>query len=118
MEILLADENFPKRSYEYLQDRGYDIKHITSEGFASITDEEVIEIALSENRIIVTFDSDFGELIFRKGYKPSGVLFFRWKNFRPQQPGEFIDQLLSNQQVTIRGFLTVISEQTIRQRKI
>ena len=64
MNLLLADENFPKTSYRYLVEQGYDIKHIIEEGLASILDEEVLALALREERIIVTFDSDFGELSF------------------------------------------------------
>ena len=54
---LLANENFPLKSYKALQEKGYDIKHIGLE-LPSITDEEVMTIAIEEGRIILTFDSD------------------------------------------------------------
>jgi predicted nuclease of predicted toxin-antitoxin system len=38
-----------------------------------ISDEEVIELSIRQNRIIITFDSDYGELVFKHGYKPKGV---------------------------------------------
>ena len=87
MNLLLADENFPKTSYLFLREQGHDIKHIVDEGLASILDERVLELAITERRIIITFDSDFGELIFRDGYRPEGVVFFRWKSSTPAQPG-------------------------------
>ena len=74
MLLLLADENFPLSSYNLLQNRGYDIEHILLNQ-PGIPDEEVINIAIESDRIILTFDSDIGELVFKFGYKPTGVIY-------------------------------------------
>ena len=60
---LLADENIPLASIKVLRDFGYDIKAI-GEDDKSISDKQVLEIAVKEKRLIVTFDRDYGELIF------------------------------------------------------
>jgi len=75
-------------------------------------------LALQENRIIITFDSDFGELIFKKGFQPKGVIYFRWKSFKPKAPGEYLAELFQNETITFDGYLTVIDENQIRQRVI
>lgn len=54
--VFLADENFPVPSYLYLLENGYDIKHIGIIN-ASISDEEVIILAIQEERILLTFDA-------------------------------------------------------------
>jgi len=59
MKLLLADENFPFPSFKFLADKGYDIKHIIIDNQA-VSDESVVDLAIAENRIILTFDSDFG----------------------------------------------------------
>ncbi|MEN0051388.1 MAG: DUF5615 family PIN-like protein [Bacteroidota bacterium] len=117
MLLLLADENFPFASYKYLLEEEYDIKHIAVD-HASIKDHEVIDIAIKEDKIIVTFDSDFGGLIFKMGFQPKGVIFFRWKEFMPKAPGEYLHQLIISETIQFEGYLTVIDEQKIRQRKI
>ncbi|MEM8525387.1 MAG: DUF5615 family PIN-like protein [Bacteroidota bacterium] len=117
MLLLLADENFPFASYKYLVEQQYDIKHIAVD-HASIKDYEVINIAIEEERIILTFDSDFGELIFKLGFSPKGVVFFRWKDFKPRSPGEYLHELIVSNTIQLKGYLTVIDEQKIRQRKI
>lgn len=117
MLLLLADENFPRNSFNLLKEEGYDIKHIQVDN-ASISDHEVIKIAIDENRIIITFDSDFGELVFKTGYKPRGIIFFRWREFRPSEPGRYLHQLIQNQSINLDGYFTVIDENQIRQRKI
>jgi predicted nuclease of predicted toxin-antitoxin system len=114
---LLANENFPKSSVTILENGGFDIKAI-GQDFGGILDSEVMEIAISEQRTILTFDRDYGELIFKKGYRPSGgVIYLRWDNFSPVEPGEFLLKLLKSGNIHFEGMLTVINENTIRQRK-
>jgi len=117
MLLLLADENFPLKSVNYLNDKGFDIKHICGE-LASIKDEKVIAIAIEEDRLILTFDSDFGELIFKLGYRPKGVIYLRLKNYRPEEPGVIVEEVFENGTLQFAGYLTVIDRDKIRQRKI
>ncbi len=62
---------------ESLREQGHDVAWVRIEAPGS-TDLEVIERAEEENRLILTFDKDFGELIFRLGKVASnGVILFR-----------------------------------------
>lgn len=74
---LLADENFVGAAVAALRARGHDVTWVreTSPG---IGDDEVIRRAVAESRILITFDKDFGELVFRGGVPAScGVILFR-----------------------------------------
>ncbi|MBN3035579.1 MAG: DUF5615 family PIN-like protein [Bacteroidales bacterium] len=114
---LLANENFPFQSVRILRDAGYDITAAGTD-FSGRLDNEIIEIAQRENRTILTFDKDYGELIFRKGYRPqAGVIFMRWDDFQPEEPGRYLIELFKSKQIQFEGFLTVVSVGTIRQRK-
>ncbi len=114
---LLANENFPLASVNILRESGFDIKSIGIE-CSGVTDAEVIRFAQSENRVILTFDSDYGELIFKKGLKPKeGVIYLRWNDFQPEEPGEYLAVLFKSKEIGFEGKLTVISENNIRQRK-
>ncbi len=114
---LLANENFPLTSIKILKEAGYDIIAV-GQDFAGILDSEVIELATKEQRTILTFDRDYGELIFRKGYKPlAGVIYFRWDYFQPNQPGEYLKNLFDSKSIGFENMLTVISADHIRQRK-
>lgn len=74
---LLANENFPYKSIFYLKSKGYDITSIGMDN-PSIKDSEIMTIAMAEERTILTFDRDYGELIFRNNYKPEkGVIYLR-----------------------------------------
>ena len=114
---LLANENFPISSVRILNNAGYDIIAVGKD-FAGILDSEVIELAINENRTIITFDRDYGELIFRKGYKPqAGVIYLRWDNFLPNEPGEYLIELFKSKDIQFENSLTVIGHDNIRQRK-
>ncbi len=114
---LLANENFPLTSVKILKDAGFDIMYIGTD-FSGILDSEVMQIAMDQKRTILTFDRDYGELIFKKGFKPEmGVIYLRWNDFQPEMPGNYLRDLFSAGKIDFTEKLTVISADTIRQRK-
>ncbi|HWF45573.1 MAG TPA: DUF5615 family PIN-like protein [Bryobacteraceae bacterium] len=73
----LADENFPFPALAALRERGYDVFSV-AEGHAGSSDEMVAAICDSEERILLTFDKDFGDLVFRRGLSSgSSVVLLR-----------------------------------------
>lgn len=111
----LANENFPGPSIELLRDQGLDVLSII-EFQPGMSDEQVMNLSISEGRTILTHDSDYGELIFKFGFKPlSGVIYFRIYDFQPEDPGRILVNLLE-QKIDFAKMLTVISERSIRQR--
>lgn len=77
--LFLANENFPLDAVEVLRQNGHDVAWIRVES-PGISDPEVLSRAESENRILLTFDKDFGELAFRlKLPATTGIILFRIK---------------------------------------
>ena len=114
--MFLANENFPKPSTNTLRQNGFYIKSI-QEDAPGITDIEVIKLALQDNLIILTFDSDYGELIFRySAENPPSVVFFREKGNTPEFAGDMLVNLLNNKDILLRGAFTVIETNSVRQR--
>ncbi|BAY95408.1 MULTISPECIES: DUF5615 family PIN-like protein [unclassified Tolypothrix] len=75
----LANENFPSDAVEALRQQGHDVVWIRTDA-PGITDPEVLSRAQTEDRILLTFDKDFGELAFRsKLPATSGIILFRIK---------------------------------------
>jgi predicted nuclease of predicted toxin-antitoxin system len=74
---ILANENFPGDAVAALRARGHDVAWVRSDAPGS-TDVEVLARAQAQDRVVVTFDKDFGELAFRAGLPASsGVILFR-----------------------------------------
>lgn len=114
---LLANENFPKASVLLLRKLGYDILSI-GEDNPSITDQSVMDIAQHEQRLIVTFDRDYGELIYKYNYRPEqGVLYLRILEYTPEEPARMVHELLSGAELETARRFTVYDGQNIRQRK-
>ncbi len=116
--LFLANENFPLPAINILRASGYDVKSVT-ENYAGINDEKVLEIASKENRVILTFDRDYGKLIFLyKQNNPPSVVFFRFKGYAPTDAGNMLIDLVQNQKIDVSESFTVIEETGIRQRKL
>jgi predicted nuclease of predicted toxin-antitoxin system len=118
MTAFLANENISKAAVGFLRESGHDVRWI-AEDFPSIKDEVVIDLAAIENRIIVTFDRDYGELIFNKGTRrPKGVVYVRLKEFTPEAPAALILRYLSISPSIFDGYFNVLTESGIRRKKL
>lgn len=114
--MFLANENFPKPAVIMLRNHGYSVKAI-AEDSPGISDEEVMKMASALDYIILTFDKDYGELIFRHSKEnPPGVIFFREKGANPNFSGELLISLLSESSIQFRNAFIVIETNNIRQR--
>ena len=114
--MFLANENLPKPSVELLRRNGFAVRSIQEET-PSISDADVVQIALQENLTILTFDRDYGELIFRYGKeKQPGVVYFRDKGADPLFVGQILIDLLTAGQIKFDNAFTVIESNNIRQR--
>ena len=111
----LANENFPDPSIIVLRHAGYEIKSIRTDA-TSIADPQVIALAQAESRIILTFDKDYGELIFKGGIEaPPAVLFLRYRGRDPKVAAALIHEAI-NSGTALEGRFTIIEEDGIRQR--
>ena len=114
----LANENIPRASISRIRSEGYDIKAVGTD-HAGVSDREVIQLSLAENRIILTLDKDYGELIYKHGFRPlPGVIYFRLKEISPESPGKMLTGLLKESRLIFAGKFTVIDTNGIRQRGI
>ena len=117
MKKLLANENFPLTSILYLRQKGYDVSSIGTD-IPGIKDSLVLAIANEQERIILTFDRDNGELIFKHNFRPlMGVIYLRFDEYTPEETGIFVENLLSIAEIDFSNALTVLDKRGVRQRK-
>lgn len=74
--IIVADESVDFRIIKALRGNGFDIVAIC-ELSPSISDKEVLQIAVDKNALLITEDKDFGELVFRLQLPHKGILLIR-----------------------------------------
>ncbi len=115
--VFLANENYPRSSVFVLKNAGFAVESI-AEMSPGIADSEVLALACNKSMVILTFDRDYGELLFKyRQSRPAGVVYFRTGLETPEQSGLI---LLAHMQrdLTIVGFFTVIDQHGVRQRPL
>ncbi|HLG11077.1 MAG TPA: DUF5615 family PIN-like protein [Dehalococcoidia bacterium] len=73
----LLDENVDARLSPFLIAAGHDVTAIVHDYPAALDDETVLSIAVREGRVILTRDTDFGELIYRRRMPHAGIILIR-----------------------------------------
>lgn len=77
MASFLANENVPGEVVDAVRQAGHDMTWV-SELSPGATDDDVLASSVAEGRILVTFDKDFGEMVFHRGQKATcGVVLLR-----------------------------------------
>jgi len=114
----LADENFPGSSIHLLRVAGHDVAAII-EDMPGVEDTEVLARAVRERQIVLTFDRDYGELIFgRRLPTPVGVVYFRLDDAPPEEAARMLLFLLALDVVSLEGNFTTLEERQLRQRPL
>ncbi len=70
----LLDADMPTSSAEVIRRRGYEVEDVRDIGLRYAKDKEIIEYALKNKRIIITRDTDFGEVL-RYPKHPGAIIF-------------------------------------------
>jgi hypothetical protein len=77
-----------------------------------------MQYARRENRIILTYDKDFGELVMKeKLCPPAGIILFRLRPDIPAQLAEDIREILTTR-TDWEGHFSVVDEKRIRMRPL
>ena len=98
----LADLNISLKTVLFLQTLGCDIKRIDK---SLSQDEDVIQLAKTEKRIILTFDKDFGEIYyFRERGKITVIVLY------------LEDQTSESMNRTMKALLNDVSEEKIKHK--
>jgi predicted nuclease of predicted toxin-antitoxin system len=114
----LANENYPLKSVHLLREAGYDVRAIIEDS-PGIDDKTVLSQAKDESRIILTFDRDYGELVYRhKQPIPIGIIYFRFDPTTPEEPAEYLLEVLKLEALIIENKFTIIERNRIRQRPL
>ena len=113
----LADEGVEGFIVYSLRAANYDIKYIV-EMERGIDDEEVLAIAKQEDRILITRDKDFGELVFLLKKLHSGIILNRLAGISTPKKADMVLQVMNKYAEDLYGSFTVIQPGNVRIRKI
>jgi predicted nuclease of predicted toxin-antitoxin system len=109
----LVDESVSADVTDYLRSVGQDVLSI-AEVERGAVDENILARAVTERRILITNDKDFGEIVFRSGQAHHGVLLLRLRNESAANQVQTIAALMRQFPDYITGQFAVVKEDSLR----
>lgn len=114
---LLANENWPRPALLALRAAGLDVQAV-AETMPRASDAQVLRHAAAEGRWVLTFDRDYGELVFARAVPPPpAIVYLRQGSYPPAWPAQVVLDLLPRAD-WVRGHLVVVSGRALRRRPL
>jgi predicted nuclease of predicted toxin-antitoxin system len=115
----LADMGVSQRVVEWLRTQGHDAVHLRDEGLQCLPNGEIFRKAGSEQRIVLTFDLDFGEILAGSAGQIISVILFRLRNTRADFVIQRLDDVLSHSSADLtQGAIIVVEDGRHRVRRL
>lgn len=92
----LTDENIDYELIDFLRKQGFDVFDIKEKGLFRLPDLSILELALDQERAVITQDSDFGTLIFRDNMPFFGVIYLQPGHQSPKVHVESMTAILQS----------------------
>ena len=113
----LADMGISPKTVAFLQSLGHDALHLHAQGLDRSPDSIILEKARNEQRILLTHDLDFGELIAASGTKLPSVVIFRLRNMHHERVDRYLGRIVAQHQNALeQGAVISVTEGQIRVR--
>ena len=103
--LFKIDEKLPRDAADLIQENGHDAETVFDEKLQGTPDQKIAEVCREESRILVTLDTDFGNI---KAFPPTeypGLIVIRSKD----QSKPVVLQL-------IKSFLTALEKESVENK--
>ena len=116
MKFMLDMGISPKTALS-LRNLGYDAIHLHDLKSDRSTHPAVMQMARNEERILLTHDLDFGELIAASGANAPSVIIFRLRNMNPKNVNRFLSGIITEHRDALgKGAIISVTEGQVRVR--
>ena len=113
----LADECCPKAIVAALRSAGRDVRY-AADTDKSVSDRDLLQIAVSERRLMLTEDFDFGELLIRDQLLSFGAVILFLPQLAPPARAARLMRVLAGPSLILESAITIVEARRIRQRRI
>jgi predicted nuclease of predicted toxin-antitoxin system len=114
----LIDECLKPVVSSLLNEAGHDAVHVAFVGLAGHPDVDVMALAQAENRVLVSADTDFGELLVNSGDALPSVILLRRNHAASNQAATIITALPDIEEQLLQGAFVVITADRVRIRAL
>lgn len=114
---LLADMNISPKTVEALQYEGWDVIRVSQVLPANASDEEILDFARQDDRVVLTQDLDFSALLALGGHTRPSLVTLRLMRSDPETVTQTLLNVLPGlEEVMKEGAVAVIEEGIVRIR--
>jgi len=115
----LGDMGVSRRVIEWLRAAGHDAVHLRDEGLKRLSNGDIFQKGFAEQRIVMTFDLDFGEILAGSAGQVVSVVLFRLHDTRTEHVIERLQNVLDQSSAELlSGAIVVVEEGRHRVRKL
>ena len=113
----LLDESTNYQIAPHLRQLGHNVTAVGQDYPASLKDRVILGIAQREDRIVITNDRDFGEMVVRESLPHAGVILFRLGSVTTGDLIQRLDTVLAEHPEDLGAFL-IVSRTRVRIRRL
>ncbi len=115
----LADMPISPKTVNHLRSSGHDIYRISEKGIPKAKDSEIVDIAIDEQRIILTMDLDFPAIIAKSQKSSPSAIVFRLSDESHERINPLLDSILPQvEEVLLKGAIVMIEDDRFRIREL
>lgn len=117
MPKFLLDANLSPETRQYLTATfGFDVVDLLSLRLGHLVDPQVVELAKRDDRVIITFDLDLGEIYHRRERGQLGVIILRLADQTVESVNRALDHFFRTTagSIALERSLVVVSDRNIR----
>jgi predicted nuclease of predicted toxin-antitoxin system len=116
---LLLDQGLPRSTVDFLLGAGWDVVHACQCGLATASDEQILQYAWADGRVICTLDADFHALLAVSGASGPSVVRIRREGMSGSEVASLLVRVWSEVSASIeRGAVVTVTERAIRLRRL
>lgn len=115
----LADAGISPKTVRFLLDAGHQAVHVRSIGMQTAVDQAVIQRAVEEGAVVLTFDLDFGDILALGVLDRPSVVIFRLSDERAEFINSRLAVVLAERRPDLEaGALILVEDTRYRMRKL
>ncbi|MBM4348964.1 MAG: hypothetical protein FJ106_03650 [Deltaproteobacteria bacterium] len=115
----LANMNISPLTVEALKNHGWDIIRVSEVMDQKSKDIDVLLFAQQQNRVVITQDLDFSQILALRGYPKPSLISLRFENARPDfLTARIIDVVSSMEKELEEGVVVTVDEISARYRNL
>ena len=115
----LADMGVSITTVHALRAAAHDAVHLREEGLIRLPDPDIVAKAAREQRVVLTFDLDFGDILAVAITETPSVIIFRLRNQTPAAVNPRLFRVISDCESELAsGAIIIVEDQGYRVRRL